>query len=389
MGAEAAQQEHGRTFDGVLRREVPVSLRVIDEGERSVEVIASTEALDSHGDIVKAFWDLTRYNKNGPVLWNHNIHESSPYSFGGSVRPEDTMPVGKGSEVRVDKKQLVATLTLVKGSAIEEPFVDKLWRRIQQGVIKAVSVGFKPGQITRVLNASGGTDHFELGSAERPNELREISFVPMGSNPEAVAKSIAWERKHLEAEINAASAADEGMNTMTMTDQEKQALEELKRSLVTTSKERDDAIAAKGAAEASKKLADDALALEAEKAKSLTAQLDAEKKLSTKLQSDLDSATKRASDAEALNTGIVIDGYVGKKLTPAEKDEYVDLAKTLGLDRVKGIIEKRPDLGLTAPVTVEGKEVGKGAPPPAPVEGSDPSADIVKMANANVAKSAN
>jgi hypothetical protein len=388
MGAEATQQEWQRSYDGVLRREVPVSLRVLDAEERSVEVIASTEALDSHGDIVKQFWDLSRYNKNGPVLWNHNIHESSNYSFGGAVRPEDTMPVGKGTDVRVESKQLIAKLTLVKGSAIEEPFIDKLWRRIQQGVIKAVSVGFRPGQVNRVLNAAGGTDHFELGSAERPNELREISFVPMGSNPEAVAKSIAWERKHLEAEFIAASAADEGTNTMTMTDQEKQALEDTKRSLVTITKERDDALTAKGAAELAKKQADDALAAELAKSKKLADDVEAEKKLSTKLQSDLDAANKRASEAEALNTGIVIDGYVGKKLTPAEKDEYVDLAKTLGLDRVKAIIEKRPDLGLTTPVKVEGKDIGKSEPAPEPVTGGDPSADIAKTATDNIAKRA-
>ena len=86
MGAEVSQPESRRPFDGVLRRQIAVELRVLDEGERSVEVIASTEALDSHGDIVKQFWNLDRYNKNGPVLWNHNIHESSPFSFGGAVR---------------------------------------------------------------------------------------------------------------------------------------------------------------------------------------------------------------------------------------------------------------------------------------------------------------
>src|SRR5690606_22508471 len=160
----------------------------LNEDERSFEVVASTEDLDSHGDVIRQFWDLKRYEKNPVILWNHNIHESSRWSFGGSVKPEDLLPIGKGENARVEGNQLRMKVVLLKGTPEQEPFIDKLWRRVQQGVQRAVSVGFRPGQVTRVLKADGSTDHFELGSPERPNELRELSLVPMGSNPEAVAK---------------------------------------------------------------------------------------------------------------------------------------------------------------------------------------------------------
>ena len=369
MGAEAAQQESGRTFDGVLRRHVDVELRVIDEEERSIEVVASTEALDSHGDIVKQFWDLTRYNKNGPVLWNHNIHESSNFSFGGAVRPEDTLPVGKGSDVRVEGQRLVAKLTLVKGAESEEAFVNKLWRRIRQGAVKAVSVGFKPGQVNRILNAAGGTEHFELGSAERPNELREISFVPMGSNPEAVAKSIAWERKHLEQESIAAVAAQEGNEPMAMTAEEKKSL--------------DDAVQAKTAAET--RLAD-----EQAKAKKLEGDLTAERAVVAKLEKELETERAARKESDASRAKTELDARQARKFAPAEREELDKLVADVGLERTIKLIDARPDLALTAPVTVEGKELAQGAPAPAPVEGASDNAtsDIAKTASERATKAA-
>ncbi len=202
MAAETAQPESERPFDGLLHRQIDVEFRALNEEERSFEVVASTEALDSHGDVLKQYWDLSRYEKNGVVLWNHNT--SGGY-FGGEA--EDTLPIGRGS-ARVAGKQLLATLYLLKGDPESEPLVDKIWRRIQQGVLRAVSVGFRPGQITAVTNEAGEIQHYELGSKERPNELREISIVPMGSNPEAVAKAIAWERKHLKVDATVIATAN-------------------------------------------------------------------------------------------------------------------------------------------------------------------------------------
>lgn len=200
MGNEAAQPERERPWDGVLRREIDVELRSINDDERSFEVVASTETLDSHGDVLRQFWDLSRYEKNGVVLWNHNI------ALCLGAEAEDTLPIGR-AEARVESKKLVAKIWLLKGEAQEEPLVDKIWRRVQQRVINAVSVGFRPGQVTRKVNAAGETEFYELGSKDRPNELREISLVPMGSNPDAVAKSIATERRHLDEELRSVEPA--------------------------------------------------------------------------------------------------------------------------------------------------------------------------------------
>lgn len=359
MDPKTAQPERRRSWDGCLRREVNVECRVVDEEERSVEVIASSETLDSHGDIIKQHWDLERFNKNAPVLWNHNMFESSPWSFGGAVRPEDLMVIGKATDVRVVDRQLVAKLVLVKGSPEQEPLVDKLWRRIRQGMQRAVSVGFRPGQVTRVLKADGNTDHFELGSAERPNELREISFVPMGSNPDAVAKSIAWEHENLGRMAANETAKAEGNETMAMTPEEVKALEDA-RVEARTAKER---------------------------CATLESELKTEKAANAKLETELKAAGERAAKAEGGLIESEVAKMVGTKITPAEKDEHVALAKEIGLARVQKMLAARPDLKLLDPVKVDGKDVAtteqKAPPATDPAGGAgDGSAEIVKAASA-------
>src|SRR5688572_13844767 len=83
--------------------------RAIDATSRSVDAIFSTEAIDSHGEIVdQATWQLARYKANPVVLWNHGIMESSPWSFGGAVRPEDMLPIGRAENVRIEAGALQA-----------------------------------------------------------------------------------------------------------------------------------------------------------------------------------------------------------------------------------------------------------------------------------------
>lgn len=362
MAEQAAQPERERVWDGTLRREIDVELRSINEDERSFEVVASTEALDSHGDVLRQFWDLSRYEKNGVVLWNHNI---TSY-FGGEA--EDTLPIGRG-EARVEGKKLVAKLYLLKGDADKEPLVDKIWRRVQQKVLKAVSVGFRPGQVTRKVNAAGETEFYELGSKERPNELREISLVPMGSNAEAVGKSLAWERKHLKDSI-AASAA-ESTDTMSMTPEEQKALA--------------DAQAAKTAAET--RFADSQALVQ-----KFQADLAAEKSISSKLQSDLDVTRAELKTAKGDSAKATLDSLQTVKFAPAEREELEKMVELAGIDRVKALLDARADIGLTQPATAGGKPIddkSKGAPPPvdtsvSPDAGSD---DFLKAVNDDARKS--
>jgi hypothetical protein len=143
---------------------------------RSVQIIASTEAIDSYGEIVKQDWRLDRYRANPVVLWSHG-----KLGFLGPMKAEDTLPIGFCSSVGVVGGRLEATVVFVNDAA--NPFAEKVFEGVRQGSIRGVSVGFRPGRIARVRQPDG-SEVDELSE----NDLFEISFTPLPANPEAVAK---------------------------------------------------------------------------------------------------------------------------------------------------------------------------------------------------------
>lgn len=137
------------------------------EASRSVDVVASTGEIDSHGTILdQETWDLARYAGNPVVLYAHNRDE--------------LLPIGSASNVRVENGELLATLTFASKEA--SPLAEQVWRLIQEKVLRAVSVGFYcrnylPAKVNDV-------EVYILSGLE----LIEISVVPIGSNPGALTK---------------------------------------------------------------------------------------------------------------------------------------------------------------------------------------------------------
>lgn len=371
-----ADAEHD---DGdIVRLGMAIEVKVINAEERTIDVIASTEDLDSHGDIVRQFWDFTRYDLNPVVLWLHNMFESSRWAMGGVVDPSDMLPIGKSIKHEVKGKKLVATLQLVKSAPGEEPLVDKLWRRIEQGIQRAVSVGFRPGSILAVTDKKGNFSHYELGSEDRPNELHEISFVPMGSNPKAVAKSIAAGREQLGrilATRNAAVTGDK-RKAPTMTEQEKAAFEKALAD-AKAADERAKAIETRATT------AETALATERTRATGLEAELAAEKALAKQGADELAKANERAAKAEARVTKSELDARQGKKFAPADREIFEALVAAKGLDYVIEKLDARGDLAITQEIEVDGKKLNDSTQttPPAS-DGSTPEKDeILEIAN--------
>lgn len=346
MGTQAAQQQHP-SWDGIVRRSCDLSVRGLDASTRSVDVLASTDSLDAHGDILEQDWDLARYKKNPVVLWHHNRFDSSPYSFGGAARPEDFLPIGKAKNVKVTKDGLEATL--VFASAELNPLADRIFKMLQEGMLNAVSVGFRPGKVTEEFKE--GRSIYRLAD----NELREISVVPIPSNPDAVAKSIAIERENL-GRIAVKSQPQE----TPMTDEEKKALETAQAE-AKAEREKSAALAADH-----KRQADEAAA----RVKQLEDELAAEKAKGAEQRDQLIEAE--------------IEALVGMKLFPAEKDGQIALAKKIGLDEVKTLLAQRPDIQVTDSVKVGGKDLKKMNPAPAPADGGDPSAELAEQATKNI-----
>lgn len=412
-------------WDGVVRRHVDCDVRAINQVERSVDVIASTNTLDAHYDILEQDWDLRRYRKNPVVLWNHN---SCMYV---GARPKDLLPIGHASNVRVEEGKLKATLTFVDEKASE--LAEAVWQGFLQRSIRAVSVGFKPGKVTQEL--LNGRNIYRLSE----NELREISVVAIPANPDAVAEKciaqqerawLAWMAKGApeseakafgvdvededdvqdesgasgESELGPENtkgnpASSEGSparpgepanedNSMDL----KQLQEAYEKALRDLAAAQAELASAKGKsaeelASVTKRATDaeaQVVALTKERDE-VKAALEAEKKVSEKLEADVKALSERAANAETLVAKAELDARQGTKFAPAEREELEDLVKTVGIERVKRLLDARADLEITNPVKVDGKAIedkSKGAPPPA-AEGElgDGSRDFLSLVN--------
>lgn len=148
----------------VIRRSFGMQIAAAKGGEdRTVDVVASTDALDRNGRIVMQDWDLSRFKANPVVLYDHN-------SWG--------IPIGFAKSCEVVEGKLLATLCFVDAKA--NPLAEQVWQGIQQGALRAVSVGWmaKSARVEKV----NGKDVVVMSG----NELLEISVVPMPANADAV-----------------------------------------------------------------------------------------------------------------------------------------------------------------------------------------------------------
>jgi HK97 family phage prohead protease len=141
-------------------------VRAVRKEAREVDAVASTEALDSYDEIVRANWDLKRFQANPVILWAHN-------------RFEDRLPVGRAKDVRVDDGQLLMTVVFDAVTVFDE----QVFQKYVNGTLRGFSVGFNPRTIT--VEKVDGEEVVVLDD----NELFEVSCVPIPSNPEALARA--------------------------------------------------------------------------------------------------------------------------------------------------------------------------------------------------------
>lgn len=127
--------------------------------------VASTDAVDRHGEVIEQKWRLERYKLNPVVLFAHNSWD---------------LPIGKCVNVGVVSGRLECEVEFASSAA--NPEAEKIWRLVQEGVLNAVSVGFRPNDIRYEMRDGKEIVIFS------DNELFEISVVPIGANPDALAK---------------------------------------------------------------------------------------------------------------------------------------------------------------------------------------------------------
>jgi HK97 family phage prohead protease len=134
--------------------------------------ILSDETPDRLGDIISTEgWDTSAFQKNPVALFNHNPNA----------------PIGRWRNVRVENKSLRGELEMAAEGI--SPRIDEIRKLVDAGILKAVSVGFRPSKM-EPLDPSDKS--FFAPQRYLKQELVECSLVSVPANPNAlaVAKSL-------------------------------------------------------------------------------------------------------------------------------------------------------------------------------------------------------
>jgi len=158
---------------------------------RQVEFVISSEAVDSYDTVFKMDgWDLTRYESNPIVCYQHKSGSDDPDNIIGT------------SQVRVEDGKLIGLVTFEDVATNSK--AEKVFRKIQAGTLRMASIGARPSEYRMGIEADGEDKNVLYFTRQ---ELMEWSVVSIGSNPDALkrnASSVAEIRKDLIPEIPAA-----------------------------------------------------------------------------------------------------------------------------------------------------------------------------------------
>lgn len=275
-----------------------MSVREIREDAREVDFVCSTEALDSWGTILEQDWDLKRYKANPVVLFAHKSRD---------------LPIGQGRNVRVEgtgsERQLVATVWF----SDKHQTAREVWELVREKTLRGISVGFDFKSYRFEMEKD--VEYLILSDLE----LIELSVTPCPANPDCLSQLRARASAPLTRGADVAPApsptppkpAQRSAEKTTM--DEKQIEELQKRTAELTLKNAEIEARAK------------ALTEERESLTKSVATLTSERDAAT---SKLELETKRADEAETIINKLEVRALVGKKITPAEEPEFVELRST-------------------------------------------------------------
>jgi HK97 family phage prohead protease len=132
----------------------------ISDGE-GPDFVISDGSLDRHGTRINpAGWELSSFNRNPIALFGHS----------------GSFPVGRWENIRSEGDRLVGRLVLAaKGTS---PRIDEIISLVEQGILRAVSVGFSVLEL-----GVPGKSKYDY----QRQELLEVSLVSVPSNTNALA----------------------------------------------------------------------------------------------------------------------------------------------------------------------------------------------------------
>lgn len=135
------------------------------------EYVLSDATPDRYGDIVAVEgWSYASFSKNPIALFSH----------------DPTFPIGTWQNIRIDRGALRGNLKLAPEGT--SPRIDEIRKLVDAGILRAVSVGFKPIEMCPLKSEAAGFESFHYTKSE----LVETSLVSIPANPNAlaVAKSL-------------------------------------------------------------------------------------------------------------------------------------------------------------------------------------------------------
>lgn len=153
-----------------------LDVKSINDGERVIEGIASTPAIDRMGDTVSSVG--AKFDLPMPLLWQH--HASQPVGWVDFAKPNEKGIPFKARIAKIDEPGELQSLC------------DKAWQAVKAGLVRAVSIGFSINAYENMK--SGGWNITDW------NWL-ELSLVTIPANAEATITAI----KSADVEAMAAS----------------------------------------------------------------------------------------------------------------------------------------------------------------------------------------
>lgn len=134
----------------------------VSDGD-GVEFVLSDGSLDRHGTRINpGGWSLTSFKRNPIALFGHS----------------SGFPIGRWENVRSEGDKLIGRLVLAaEGTSAR---IDELRKLVEQGILRAVSVGFSV-----IEWGTPGKSAYDI----EKQELHEVSLVSVGSNTNALAKA--------------------------------------------------------------------------------------------------------------------------------------------------------------------------------------------------------
>jgi hypothetical protein len=188
-----------------LTRSVGLEVLSVDDENRTIDFVISSEAEDSYKTIFLADkWRLERYRSNPVFTFNHFDHSNDPDDVLGTA------------EIIVEDGKLIARAKFEDneedGDRNEK--ADKIYRKAKKGTLRGASIR------AAVYEADWGSEERDIDSdvlVFSDQELIAWSVVTVPSNPEALARSA----KSIET---IRTAIKDSLNDKSETEQEEKTL---------------------------------------------------------------------------------------------------------------------------------------------------------------------